>query len=83
MIKTSKPKVFANKVISQMIQHMVSEDMIVNNKDYQALRSVFRKCGGSWEALVDGNQVHIELLKKIVSEWGKMPGRKKKSDQLI
>lgn len=77
------PKVFANKVISQMIKHMVSEDTVVEPRDYLALRSVFKTCGGSWEKLVDGDQIHIELLKKVVSEWGKMPGRKKKSDQLV
>lgn len=83
MIKTSKPKVFANKVIKQMIEHILSEDMVVRLRDYLALRSVFRQCGGSWEKLVDGDQIHIELLKRIITEWGQMPGRKEKSDQLV
>jgi len=83
MIKTSKPKVFANKVIRQMVQHMVSEDMVIEPRDYLAVRSVFKKCGGSWEKLVSGEQVHIELLKEIVSGWGQMPDRKKRSGQLV
>jgi hypothetical protein len=79
----SEPKVFANKVIAQMVKHMVSEDMLVQPRDYQAVRSVFRKCGGTWENVVNGDQVHIALLQRVVTEWGQMPDRKKKSDQLI
>jgi len=77
------PKVFANRVICQIIQHMVSEDMVVEPRDYTALRSVFRKCGGSWEKFVDGEQVQIELLKTIITAWGQMPNRIKESNRLV
>jgi len=79
----AKPLIFGNKVIQQMIKHVVSEDTVIEPRDYLALRDVFRKCNGSWEKLASGDQIHIELLKKIVTEWGKMPNRRKKSDQLV
>jgi hypothetical protein len=77
------PKIFANKVIRQVIQHMVSEDIVIEPRDYLALRSVFRKCGGSWEKFVDGDQVQIELIKTIVTAWGQMPDRIKESNRVI
>jgi len=77
------PKIFANKVICQMVQHMISEDMLIEPRDYLALRSVFRRCGGSWEKFADGDQVQIELLKTIITGWGQMPERKKESDNLV
>jgi len=81
--EAKKPKVFANKVIKEMVKHMVSDDTVVGFRDYSAIRSVFRRCAGSWEKIVNGDQVHIELLKEIVTGWGQMPERKKKSDQLV
>jgi len=77
------PKIFANRVINQVIHHLVAEDMVIEPKDYKALREVFRKCGGSWEKFVSGDQIHIELLKTIVGTWGQMPGRVKESNRVI
>jgi hypothetical protein len=80
---TKQPAVFANKVICQMIQHMVAEDMVIDRKDYLAIRVVFRKCGGSWAKFVDGDLPQFKLLKDVITAWGQMPGRHKSSDQLI
>ena len=77
------PKVFANKVIFQFVQHLLSEDMIVEPDDYAAIRLVFRQSGGLWDALADGDVVMLELLQKIISAWGQMPERKHDSDTLI
>ncbi len=78
-----QPKIFANRVIKQIVQHMVAEDMVLDPADYLAIRSVFRRCGGSWEKFGGGDQVHIELLKFIITSWGAMPGRVKESDRLV
>jgi hypothetical protein len=78
-----QPLVFAHKVIRQIVQHMVAEDMVIEPEDYLAMRSVFRRCSGSWEQLGLGDQVHIELLKAIITAWGQMPGRVKESDRLV
>jgi len=83
MENIKQPKVFANKVLCQLIHHMVDENMVIEPRDYIALRKVFRRCGGSWEKLGEGDQVQIELLKTIVTSWGQMPGRKKESDDLV
>ena len=77
------PLVFANKVIRQMVQHMVAEDMVIDRKDYIAIRVVFRKCGGSWTKFVDGDLLQFKLLKEVITSWGQMPGRQKSSEQLI
>jgi hypothetical protein len=79
----SPPKVFGNHVIKQIVQHMLAEDMLLNFDDYQVIRVVFRTLGGSWSQLAQGNIVHLELLKKVVTAWGQMPGREKESDRLI
>jgi len=80
---TSQPLVYANRVINQLVKHMVGEDTILEFKDYHSLRSVFRRCGGSWEELASGSPTHMELLKTIVTAWGQMPNRPKESDRLI
>jgi len=78
-----EPKVFANKVIQQLVQHLLAEDMTIEPKSYALIRSVFRKCHGSWEQLGAGDVWHIELLKKVVTAWGKTPGRVKESERLV
>ncbi len=80
---TWTPSVFANKVILQFIQHILSEDMMVEPQDYLVIRTVYRGCKGSWDRLADGDIVMLELLQKIISAWGNMPGRKHNSDVLI
>jgi hypothetical protein len=77
------PKVFANKVIFMFVQHVLAEDMVVEQKDYQTIRLVFRWAGGSWDALANGDVAMLELLQKIITAWGKMPERKHESDQVI
>ncbi len=49
-------------------------------EDYTALRVVFRKMGGSWAMIADGDITNARLLARIVKKWGKMPGRKCKSE---
>jgi hypothetical protein len=78
-----QPKIFANKIIFQLIQHMVSDDMTVEPRDYMALRRVFKRCGGSWEKLAEGDQIQIELLKTVVTGWGQLPKNTKKSESLV
>lgn len=78
-----QPKVFANQVIRQLIQHMVAEDMVIELQDYLAIRVVFRACGGSWIKFDEGDLRQFELLKAIVTAWGQMEDRRKSSDELV
>jgi hypothetical protein len=71
-----KPRVLANKVILNLIQHMVSDELTPTWDDYASIRVVFRKCQGEWASLVEGDPQQIELLKNIVTAWGQMPIRK-------
>jgi DNA topoisomerase-1 len=70
------PLLFANRIIRQLVDHMLSEDLITEEVDFHVMRLVFRQCGGSWEQLLNGSPVQNELLKTVVTTWGKMPGRK-------
>ncbi len=81
--RTPHPRQFANHVIQLFVVHMLAEDMVIELDDYMAIRTAFRTCGGSWGEISLGNIVHLELLKKIVTAWGNMPGRKKDSDEVI
>jgi hypothetical protein len=74
------PILFANNVIRHTVDHSVSEQTLVFQQDYTALRVVFRKMGGSWEQIAAGSIDHARLLARIVKKWGKMPGRKRKSE---
>ena len=77
------PRIFANKVIIQFVQHILAEDMVVEPEDYLVIRLVFKWCGGAWDQLAEGNVVMLELLQKIISAWGKMPGREHESDTVV
>lgn len=69
------PLVFADRVIRQIIDHLGSPDLVATDKDFANIRSVFRRCKGSWECVWNGDLVHNELLKTIVTSWIQMPGR--------
>ena len=77
------PSQLANKVIKQMIEHLFADGFVVENQDYMAIRVAFRRLGGAWEALVDGDTAQITLLEKVITAWGKLPGHKKQSDEAI
>jgi hypothetical protein len=72
------PLVFANKVIQQLIDHVVGDDYIVTNGDYLTIRIAFRNGGGRWLKVALGDIIHSRLLTNIVVAWGKMPCRQKK-----
>lgn len=76
MDEEQQPRILANKVIRQLIQHTVSDELSPSWEDYAAIRVVFRQCGGSWDQLIQGNIDTLNLLKAIVSAWGQMPKRK-------
>jgi hypothetical protein len=77
------PTVFANHVIQQLVHHTMGEDLIIEQKDFLSMRTVFRWLGGSWVLLGEGDMLNFEMLKNIVTAWGQMPGRKKESDEVI
>ncbi len=76
------PLVFSNRVIRQLIDHMIGEDTISEENDFKSMRLVFRACGGSWQKFMEGDLLNNELLQKIVTAWAQMPGRKQKQETL-
>lgn len=77
------PSQLANRVIKQMIEHLFTDDLLVEKQDYLAIRTVYRSLGGTWEAFIDGDNVQINRLSQVIAAWGQMPGRKKQSDDLL
>lgn len=75
------PLVFANRVIRQLVDHMLGEDLVTDDNDFLTIRLVFRWSQGNWEKVWDGDLLHNELLKNIVTAWGQMPGRKHDSER--
>jgi hypothetical protein len=83
MSDDNAPKLLANKVIKQFVQHLLGEDMVIDPADFMAIRTVFRWAGGSWESLANGDVLMLELLQKIISAWGKMDERVSESDREV
>lgn len=83
MDETKQPLVFANKIILQMIQHMVAEDMVVEPRDYATIRLVYRKCGGSWAEFSEGDADQFELLRSVILTWSRLPGRQRAKDLVV
>jgi hypothetical protein len=77
------PRQLANRIIRLLVDHLFSEDMIIDLNDYLSIRMVFRQMGGLWCSIDGGDKDQIGKLTQIVTSWGKMPGRKKLSEQGI
>lgn len=73
------PLVFANNVIRQTADHAIQGNVVLLPQDFTTLRVTFRKMGGSWTLIADGDVTNLRLLSRIVSRWGKMSGRKRKT----
>lgn len=65
----AQPLVFSHKVIKQFVDHLVGEVELERN-DYAIIRLLFRKAGGSWEAIFQGDPKQLESLKSVVLHWG-------------
>lgn len=77
------PLLFANKVISQMVAHLFGGELVIWPDDFIAMRVAFRRLGGLWDQVADGNIVHLQLLSKVVTGWGKLPGRETQEEQVV
>jgi hypothetical protein len=76
------PKIFANRVIKQLVGHMFADDFKLKAKDYEAIRVTFRALKGSWDQLGLGDMKQLELLQKVVTAWAALP-HEKKSDSVV
>jgi hypothetical protein len=83
MDEEQKPSILANRIILQLIQHMVSDQLRPSWEDFASIRVVYRQCGGTWLGLIDGDLRQVELLKTIVTAWGQMPIRQLELKRVI
>ena len=49
-------------------------------QDYTAMRVVFRKLGGSWEKLSDGDVQHNQLIVRVIQAWGNAQSKGRKTE---
>ena len=71
------PLVFANRVIRMVLDHLHGPDLIAEADDYAIIRLAFRRVGGSWEAVWQGDRKQNELLKTMIGAWANLPGHKR------
>lgn len=64
------PLAFANQVIQMFADHLLGGDVKLNLRAYRLIRVVFRRVGGSWFELCQGNPQHTELLIESVKALG-------------
>lgn len=72
------PLVFANRAIQRLVANQLGSEVMILPNDYRVLRLVFRKRGGSWEALAAGDYRHIEVLAQAVKTWAKLRQEQRK-----
>lgn len=72
------PLVFSERVIRRLMTNQFSADVIALPKDYQVIKLVFRKRGGSWEGVAQGNFQQIHLLGNVVRVWGRLREKQRK-----
>lgn len=77
------PKVFANRVIRQMVDHSFGDDLTLELKDYQVIRVAFAALGGNWQLLAMGALPHLEALKQVITYWGQNSQPKSKKQDFV
>jgi DNA topoisomerase IB len=80
--ETNPPLVFSNRIIRQLVDHLLGEEFITEDLDFRSIRLVFRENGGSWEKFMNGDVQQNKLLQDGVSAWAQLPGRKKKQETI-
>lgn len=75
-----QPLLFANRLIRQLIDHLLGVEVVALPVDLTTIRTAYRAAGGSWEAILLGDIVHTRLLEELVIAWGKQPHRIRDSE---
>lgn len=77
------PKVFANRLILQLVEHSFGGDLEPTKTDFLAMRTAFRSLGGSWIEISLGSPSHLDILKRVVMTWGSQPHAKAKAEEFV
>ncbi len=64
------PLVFANKVIHKMLGNLFAAPPGITPGDYLQMRLVYRRMGGLWQPLWQGDPESLALLHEVVKAWG-------------
>lgn len=67
-------------MIRQFADHLLGADLVIEPQDFQILRLIYRKLGGNWESLLRGSIKQLVLLEQVITNWGKLPGRKRQKE---
>lgn len=77
------PKVFANRLILQLVEHSFGGGLEPTKKDYLAMRTAFRSLGGKWSEISLGSPAHLDILKQVVTTWGSQPHAKAQIEEIV
>lgn len=75
---TKTPLVFSEQAIRRLVTNQSSDETMILPNDYQVMRVVFRKRGGSWEGVTQGDVAQIQLLASVVKTWAKLRQKQRK-----
>lgn len=81
MEDSKPPLVFANRVIRKVVDNLLGDGLSVIPDDYVTMRVVFRKLGGSWQALSQGDIHQNQLIVRVVQAWGNIRGKARKIEE--
>jgi hypothetical protein len=81
-VEGNKPPLeFANRVVRRFVDNFFGDETMVLPQDFTAMRVVFRKLGGSWEKLFQGDIVQLQLMTQIIQSWGNLKGKNRKVEE--
>lgn len=77
------PKVFANRMIQQIVEHSFGDTLKVEPNDFLVMRTAFRNLGGSWTEISLGSPSHLDILKQVITTWCNTPEAQKKAQGFV
>lgn len=80
-VEGKPPLEFANRVVRRFVDNFFGDDTMVLPQDFTLMRVVFRKLGGSWEKLSQGDIIQLHLMIQTVQSWGNMKGKSRKVEE--
>lgn len=73
-----KPLLFANRAIQQYAKAFLDGDEGLTAQECTTIRVVYRRLGGTWEGLTQGDPKMAAKLSQAVKAWGQARSKAKK-----
>jgi len=63
------------------VDNFFGDETMVLPEDFTVMRVIFRKLGGSWEKLSQGDITQLHLMTQIINSWGNLKGKSRKVEE--